>query len=350
MFMHKAKATEAPQMSDGQIQIIDAFEGVSTEEIESGVLRKVKLLGLKSKNGRNYNTEGVRKTAKSALEGARVYVDHPDKPSAVRSYREAFGFTEAVEYVEGKGWYGTLKFNPAHPSASQFIWDVKNKPTALGMSINGRIKQAARRNGDGDVVVEAIEEIRSVDLVTRPATASGIFESESTQMKLEELSADAVEALKAQVRADLAKEGQQSAEAQEAEKARKELAELKAVLAKKEAEESARKIAGEVTESLKKTFEKVTLPDGVLTDLVECACQMKEESRKSFVGALEKLSPMLRVTTDEEDDATDESGEAPAEESHKEKPAVPAKVGGGSQKKKTGSLDLRASLGLKSST
>lgn len=336
-------------MTDGSIQILDAFESVSTDEIESGVLRKVKLLGLKSKNGRNYNSEGVRRTAKNALEGARVYIDHPDKPSAVRSYREAFGFTEAVEYVDGKGWYGTVKFNPAHPSASQFIWDVKNKPNALGMSINGRIKQAARRNSEGDVVVEAIEEIRSVDLVTRPATASGIFESESTQMKLEELSAEAVEALKAQVKADLAKEGQQSAEAQEAEKVRKELADLKQAMAKKEAEALALKVQGEVTESLKKAFEKVELPDGVLADFVECACQMKEDSRKSFVSAVEKLSPLLRVTTAEEDDETDESGEAPAEESHKEKKAVPPKVGGGGSKKK-GSLNLRESLGLKSST
>lgn len=333
-------------MTDGSIQIIDAFESVSTDEIESGVLRKVKLLGLKSKNGRNYNSEGVRRTAKNALEGARIYIDHPDKPSAVRSYREAFGFTEAVEYVDGKGWYGTVKFNPAHPSASQFIWDVKNKPNALGMSINGRIKQAARRNSEGDVVVEAIEEIRSVDLVTRPATASGIFESESTQMKLDELAPEALESLKAQVKADLAKEGQQSAEAQEAEKARKELAELKAVLASKEAEALAAKVHGEVTESLKKVFEKVELPEGVLADFVECACQMQEEGRNSFLGAVEKLSPLLRVTTPEEDDQTDDSGESPAEESFKEKQPVPPKVGGGGSKKK-GGINLRSALGIK---
>ena len=109
MFMHKAKATEAPQMSDGQIQIIDAFEGVSTED---RVRRSwVKLLGLKSKNGRNYNTEGVRKTAKSALEGARcMWITRTNRLPCVRTERPLV--LPGRRYVEGKGWYGTLKFNP----------------------------------------------------------------------------------------------------------------------------------------------------------------------------------------------------------------------------------------------
>lgn len=339
--MLRKETTKASKMSVDGIHIVDAFESIDLKDIEQGIVRKVKLLGLKSKNGRDYNTEGVRKTAKQALEGARVYVDHPEKPGQVRSYKEAFGFTDAVEYVEGKGYYGNVKFNPQHPQANQFIWDVKNNPTGLGMSINARIRQSAKRGASGVIAVEAIEECRSVDLVTRPATADGIFESESQQMtKLSDLSAEALEELKAQVKKDL----EPSKDALEAEKARTELAEMKKKLQEREEADAAAKLKGEVTESFGKIFSGVELPDGVIADFIECACGLKEDARTKLTQTLEKISPMLRVTSEEEDDAADQ-GDADTEESHKEKKAPP-KVGGAG-KKKSGGLDLRSSLGLK---
>lgn len=329
----------------GGIHVIDAFEGVSTDDIETGVLRKVKLLGLTSKNGRNYNTEGVRSTAKKVLERARVYIDHPEKPGDVRKYGEAFGFTEAVEYVEGKGWYGSIKFNPQHPQANQFIWDVKNNPTGLGMSINARIRQSAKRDRQGLFAVEAIEDCRSVDLVTRPATADGIFEhddSESRQMtKLADLSAEALEELKAQIKKDM----EPSKEALEAAQAKQEAADLKKKLEALEAEQAATKIRGEVTEAVGKIFKGVKLPDGVLASIVECSCGMTVDARTELNQALEKLSPMLKVTSDEEDDAADEGKDEETEESRKEKPVKPKLGGGGSKKSK---LNLMESLGLKS--
>lgn len=342
--MLRKETKKASEMSVDGIHIVDAFESIDLKDIEQGIVRGVKLLGLKSKNGRDYNTEGVRKTAKKALEGARVYVDHPEKPGQVRSYKEAFGFTDAVEYVEGKGYYGNVKFNPQHPQANQFIWDVKNNPTGLGMSINARIRQSAKRGTSGLTAVEAIEECRSVDLVTRPATADGIFESEvePAMTKLSELSAEALEELKAQVKKDL----EPSKDALEAERARTELAELKKKFAEQEAIAAAAKLKGEVTESVGKIFKDIELPDGVVADLVECACGMQEDARTKLTQTLEKISPLLKVTTAEEDDAADEGEET--EESHKEEKKIPAKIGGA--KKKTGGLDLRSSLGLKAKT
>lgn len=352
MPMQKEKTKESAKMTNalpktpvvGGIHVIDAFEGVNTDDIDTGIIRKVKLLGLTSKNGRNYNTEGVRKTAKAALEGARVYVDHPEKPGDVRSYKEAFGFTDSVEYVEGKGWYGNVKFNPNHPQANQFIWDVKHNPTGLGMSINARIRQSAKRDPSGRFAVEAIEACRSVDLVTRPATADGIFEhedSEPTQMtKLSDLSAEALEELKSQVKKDL----EPSKEALEAEQARKELADLKKKLEDREAADAAAKLKGDVTEAIGKIFKDVTLPDGVVADLVECACGMQVDARTKLNQALEKISPMLRVTSEEEDDAADSGQDEEADESHKEQKAPP-KIGGAKGGKKT-AFNLRESLGL----
>jgi hypothetical protein len=343
MRMLRKETKKASEMSVDGIHIVDAFESIDLKDIEQGIVRGVKLLGLRSKNGRDYNTEGVRKTARKVLEGARVYVDHPEKPGQVRSYKEAFGFTDSVEYIDGKGYYGNVKFNPQHPQANQFIWDVKNNPTGLGMSINARIRQSAKRGTSGLVAVEAIEECRSVDLVTRPATADGIFESESESvMKLSDLSAEVVEELKAQIRKDL----EPSKDAMEAEKARTELADLKKKLAEQEAIASAAKLKGEVTESVGKILKDIELPEGVMADLVECACSLQEDVRAKLTGTLEKISPLLKVTSAEEDDAADEGEET--EESHKEEKKIPAKIGGA--KKKSGGLDLRSSLGLKAKT
>ena len=140
---------------------------------EAGRIHGVKVLGRHSKNGRQYTAESLRQAA-GLYEGVRVNVDHRD-PAGKRSYRDRLGRLEAIQ-VREEGLYADLVFNPRHALAEQLLWDAEHSPENVGLSHDARGRMV-RRNGL--VVVEAIEAVRSVDLVADPATTRGLFEAES---------------------------------------------------------------------------------------------------------------------------------------------------------------------------
>lgn len=142
----------------------------------AGVLRGVKLLGLRSRNGRCYEEKALR-DAISLYEGAKVNVNHPEgDPLGARDYRDRLGAIRNVQVRRGKGLYGDLHFNPKHALAEQLAWDAENAPENVGLSHNVLAK--TRRDDEG-VVVEAITRVQSVDLVADPATTTGLFEHET---------------------------------------------------------------------------------------------------------------------------------------------------------------------------
>ncbi|MEM1186810.1 MAG: hypothetical protein AAGI53_17630, partial [Planctomycetota bacterium] len=101
-----------------------------------GIARNVKILGPESRNGRRY-TESCMRAAVGLYEGARVNVDHPEgDPQSTRSYADRFGSLKNVRYVEGRGLYGDLHFNPKHRIAEQFAWDAEHAPANVGLSHN----------------------------------------------------------------------------------------------------------------------------------------------------------------------------------------------------------------------
>ncbi len=155
---------------------------------EKGILYGVKLLGEASQNQAprdNLYPKTTRAKAITLLEGRRVYVNHPRKSEAgeTRRYEDGMGVARAVE-ERGDGLYGNYHFNPKHPLAEQLFWDAEHAPGDLGFSINGNGK-TVRRNGRN--LVEEITELFSVDLVSRPATTKGLFESRTMFQTLAEL-------------------------------------------------------------------------------------------------------------------------------------------------------------------
>lgn len=336
MAKNNSKQQQKPETDVFEAEVLDAFESVDTTEAAAGTLKGVKLLGLRSRNGKNYDSQGVRNTAISRLSGARVYVDHPEDARKTRSYSAAFGFVQegTVEYRAGKGYYGTIRWNPQHPAASQFAWDVANTPKNLGMSINGRVKTGGR-DSQGDLVVESIDEIRSVDLVTRPATAVGIFESEEPSagsetaeeqenMELKE-ALEALEAMKKQ-NAEMAAQMKASNET------------LEAVRKEREAE----KVRGEVTEAVTKAFAGTAVSEELQKEVIECACQMADaESRKRVLDVVTKFGPLFE---DDGKDITGESFNEPPAKAPVKAPQVGTRARGASA---PSNYSLRASLGLK---
>lgn len=318
----------------------DAFEAIAEDRIdrEKGIIRGVKLLGVRSKNRRDYETPGVRESAKRLLSGASIYIDHPATATTPRSYRDKFGVVgSTIEYKQGHGHFGDIHFNPKNAVAEQFIWDVLNAPRSFGMSINSAVKYAdnGRRNKSGDQVVESIEMLRSLDVVTRPGTTDGIFEHEEEKDEIMDLKT-LREKHPELVTEILSATNEQA----ELEAAKKEAADLKQRLSVLESVAAAEKLKCDVRKEIVAIFEEVTVDDELISQIVECACEMSAESRSKFSGVLSKLSPMLVEVPEEEELAKEEV----AKEEESAKPAYrPSRKPASSGK----SYDIFESLGLK---
>ena len=164
------------------------------------------------------------------------------------------------------------------------------------------------------MIVESIEVLRSVDIVTKPATTAGIFESEEEEiMDLKTLRDKHPELVKSILEESQANDATESALAL----AKKEKDSLQARLDALEAERATEKLQSEVSAEFAKVFEEVTVEDALMKEIVECACEMQESTRKKFSSVMSKISPMLV------DDNSDDTEEAPVkeEEEQAKKPA-----------------------------
>lgn len=313
-------------MSNDIFESGDAFESITIDR-EAGIVRGVKLLGLKSRNRRNYDTPGVRSSAPEKLTGAQIYIDHPPTAKAARSYRDKIGVVEgSIEHRPGAGHFGVIRYNTKHPLAEQFLWDLENAPNTLGMSINAEVN-SGKVDRNGDTVIESIESIRSVDIVTKPATTRGMFESEDPENEEEVMDLKTLREKHPELlQQALEEEGRSVTEQKELETARKEAADLKKRLEAMEAEQARTKLVTAVTKEVTEAFGEVKVDEKIVTTLVECACEMKEETRKKLTGALAEMSPLM-AGDEESDEETDEEEtdeeSAPAREQEEEdkKPA-----------------------------
>ncbi len=144
---------------------------------EAGVIRGVKILGLRSRNGREYSTEALRDAA-PLYENVKVNVNHPkSSATSARDYQDRIGTMRAVRLIEAEGLFADFHFNPKHAIAEQLIWDAEHASENVGFSHN--VEARIMRRGD-KAIVEAITLVKSVDLVADPATTRGLFESESS--------------------------------------------------------------------------------------------------------------------------------------------------------------------------
>ncbi|TWT96769.1 hypothetical protein Pla108_25430 [Botrimarina colliarenosi] len=170
-------ASDADSSSEAVQEFVRSAGQTLRVDAVRGVLRGVKLLGLRSLNGRRYEEPALRK-AIGLYEGSKVNVNHPTRdPLAPRDYRDRLGVVRNVRLQAGTGLYGDLHYNPSHPLAEQLAWDAEHAPENVGLSHN--VLARTRREGS-DVVIEAITRVQSVDLVADPATTSGLFEQQET--------------------------------------------------------------------------------------------------------------------------------------------------------------------------
>lgn len=172
-----ATATRKPKLTN-------LLERVFSESLNvdagNGVIAGVKILGRDSRNGRTY-TDAALQEAAEKYEGIKVNVNHPprDNPDAERDYGDGIGELRNVQVREG-AVFGDLHYNRKHPLAEKLVEDAQRFPRSLGLSHNAD-GQTAKRGGK--VFVESVVNVRSVDIVGRPASTNGLYESEQPPMK-----------------------------------------------------------------------------------------------------------------------------------------------------------------------
>ncbi len=174
-------STTTESTTDYQLEHLQEYansQGVALRvDSTAGVLKGVKLIGLSSRNGREYRETALAQ-AVPLYEGARVNVNHPKEgPLAPRDYQDRIGTIRGVEFRAGEGLFGSLHFNPRHALAEQLVWDAEHNPRNVGFSHN---VQARVTRTDAGLIVEEITRVQSVDLVADPATTEGLFEQEKT--------------------------------------------------------------------------------------------------------------------------------------------------------------------------
>ncbi len=167
-----------PAPSVARRDILEFTLGGASHEIdrERGVIHDVKIIGARSRNGGNYPAETLA-SAMPLYEGARVNIDHPERsrPDAERSFGDWFGVLREVRQA-GDGLYGDLSYLKSHPLATQVCEAAERFPESFGLSHNAQVTEVEH---EGQAVYETIHQVRSVDIVCKPATTRGIFESES---------------------------------------------------------------------------------------------------------------------------------------------------------------------------
>ena len=153
---------------------------------ENAIVHGVKVCGLHSQNqigGKptRYTPEAL-KGAVGMYEGVQIFANHPPPETIrvgtrpVRDFDDALGQIRSPRYVDGVGIVGDAYFVKSHPNTPRALDEATEARAGYGFSHNFD----GRRRDNGDHVAwTKIGAVYSVDLVTRPATTGGFFESHS---------------------------------------------------------------------------------------------------------------------------------------------------------------------------
>lgn len=139
----------------------------------NGVIKDVKVLGKYSKNGRRY-TDPVHDQCIQLAEGATVYRNHPANESNARQVEERFGVLNGLYKKNGETYARQLKLNTHSGYYKQFLWECRNNPRGIGLSINA--DGDGKKDRQGILDVTKLYEIYSVDVVDNPATTLTLWE------------------------------------------------------------------------------------------------------------------------------------------------------------------------------
>lgn len=140
------------------------------------VIRGVRILGADSRNGRSYSESAMAQAAR-LYEGTRLNFNHTDKRDAgkERPFEDWVGELRNVRFVPSeKAVFGDAHILASDPRTPKLYEAVRRFPRSFGLS---HVAQGVEKRHGKNRVVESIEAVASVDIVTSPATNAGLFES-----------------------------------------------------------------------------------------------------------------------------------------------------------------------------
>jgi len=150
----------------------------ATIDRDAGIIRRVKILGAESKNNRTYTQKALREAA-NLYDGAKVRINHPSEhnPNEERAVQDTWGEIRNP-VLESEGVFGDIHYVKEHRDTPHLLELAERFPNQFGLSQNADGKV---RYESGSGIVESVGIVRGVDVVDKPATTEGLFESHNTE-------------------------------------------------------------------------------------------------------------------------------------------------------------------------
>jgi len=164
------------------MELIEFTESDTPAKLEDGIIRDVLVHGSVSRNRRHYDAKAMADVARLA-EGVAVYCDHPssiDRDRKGRAAEDRFGILRNVRLVESadkRQVRGDLHHLQSHPLSERVEEDLRRGLNLFGLSL---LADGSGRQEKGATIVESVESLKEVDLVTNPATAVSLREQAET--------------------------------------------------------------------------------------------------------------------------------------------------------------------------
>ena len=151
-------------------EITEAFTEAIFEKTDN-TIRNICLISASSRNNRVYTDRALNNIVELAR-GVKVFADHSVKEE-IRSVRDLIGKIERP-YKSNNKVYGDLK---VLSNQKDWVFSIAEQmPNLVRMSIVAKGKVSPERDSKGREQIESVVQLKSVDLVSEPATVSGLFE------------------------------------------------------------------------------------------------------------------------------------------------------------------------------
>jgi hypothetical protein len=284
-------------------KIYEQFDGAFAEisiNSEKMIISNVALVGQISRNGRRYTIEAL-KGGVSKYEGVKVYIDHPSSEDEKRGWRSTRDLAGKVENARFDGHKIRGDVHLLSTDGGKLAYEIATSvPDIAGMSHNAF---GNYHKEDGVEVVESIEKVVSVDVVTEPATNNGFFEAENnkgvTKMDYKEVTMVGLKEARKDLVDTLMNEGKESrdGEFQKVIKENEDLKTEKADLQKKVDEMKVKETLAKKEILIDKMLKESELPEEAKTEIF----------KKSLMGINakegEKLEEKIKEQIDDRLDA-----------------------------------------------
>lgn len=287
----------------------------ATVDADSGVIHDVSLLGRVSQNNRVY-TEAALKQAAELHRGVNVYLDHPTESEAkerggVRSVRDLAGRVLSARVV-GDRVKGHVQALRGTEPGELLMALASQAPESAGFS--HRASGVSHLDDDGQQVVESVTQVFGADVVSEPATVSGLFESirnrEGETMKIAELTLESLKKDRSDLVEAILAEAKDADKVATLEAENKRLREKVDAYEAKEAAEARQRLMDEMLEDAKLPKELVTefFREQLEAAEDEDAVRRMIEDRKKLARHVRKGPPARQPEREAEGSALEEGG------------------------------------------